>query len=499
MKNIVYGILLATIISGCSHDHLEIETEIEHEHGSISITQFTEKTEIFMEYPSLQTDQEAEFLIHLTDLKNFSAVKEGRLEIKFTNEGGTNFTVSEKAPAKEGIYIPIIIFSEPGTYNMVIALKGKQVSDKIVIKNVIVNSNHAEIPHAEEEEETHGISFLKEQQWKIDFATSPVQKRKMQEFVFATGEIQAKPELQSKIISPIQGVILTKNNQQIKTVGSQVKKGEVLLNISPSVDAAQNIQKIKNDYLLAKSEYERVEALFKKKVATQKNLDESKFDYESKKVSYQSLIDQIKITESGYSIISPINGYIESINFVIGEQLESGQELFKILNSKKLILKTDLPSSHFTLLDRSTDACFTPEGFNNELTISELNGKRISVAASLNTSNRTIPVYFEFNNPNQALKVGMFAEVHLRIDKIEEFLAIPESAIINEDGLKTVYVQVNGEKFEKRIVKVGIIDDGYIQILEGLDIGERVVIEGAYQVRLAELSPDSAIGHGHAH
>ena len=63
----------------------------------------------------------------------------------------------------------------------------------------------------------------------------------------------------------------------------------------------------------------------------------------------------------------------------------------------------------------------------------------------------------------------------------------------------SVGTQVLGESFEKRILKVGIFDDGYVQILDGLRVGERVVTEGAYQVRLAELSNDSSIGHGHGH
>ena len=48
-------------------------------------------------------------------------------------------------------------------------------------------------------------------------------------------------------------------------------------------------------------------------------------------------------------------------------------------------------------------------------------------------------------------------------------------------------------------MKTGIIDNGYVQVIDGLKVGERVVTKGAYLVRLAELSPDSAIGHGHAH
>jgi multidrug efflux pump subunit AcrA (membrane-fusion protein) len=93
----------------------------------------------------------------------------------------------------------------------------------------------------------------------------------------------------------------------------------------------------------------------------------------------------------------------------------------------------------------------------------------------------------------------MYAEVFIKNGDKQECISIPESAIIDEDGMHTVYVEVEGEAFEKRILKTGISEGGYIQVLEGLKEGERVVTKGAYQVRLAALSPESAIGQGHVH
>lgn len=501
MIRITYiSIIISALVlyTACSQDHGEETEEHGHEHGgAVSVTQYTDSTEIFMEYPALVVNRDAEFLIHLTDLKDFKAVTEGVLTATFKNAKGTEVTVTEKEPARDGIYIPTVSFPEAGNYTMTINLKGEQVSDVIVVDDVIVYASESELPHVEEE--SSGISFLKEQQWKIDFANEPVTKRKMQKSVLATGEIKAKPENYSKIISPIAGTVLNKNNTRIKSIGNYVKAGEVLLNISPSADANANIQKIKNDYLLAKSEYERVQNLYEKNAVPQKRLNEAKFEYESKKASYNSLSDQIMITETGYSVIAPINGYIEKINFSLGENLNAGQELYTIINPTRLILKANVPSVYTEAAVNSTDASFQIEGLNSLYNLSELNGRKISVAAGLNETNRTIPVYYEFNNPQNKIKIGMFADVYVKVGEAKESLAIPESAIVNEDGLHTAYVQTEGESFEKRILKTGIIDDGYVEVIDGLKASERVVTEGAYQVRLAALAPESAIGHGHAH
>lgn len=491
----VFLILLTVVIIGCSNNDTENK---EHSTSTISVTQFNNSTELFLEYPQLIVGTEAKFLIHLNDLKDFKAITQGSLAVEFVNQSGNKVTANEDKPARAGIFTPTIKFGASGIYTMTLTLTGAQVSDKIVVKDVVVYSSINEAPKNEEEKSSL-ISFLKEQQWKIDFATEPVIKRKLQSSVPATGEIIAKPELYSKVVSPVGGILLPKNNSNFPRLGSFVSKGAVLLNISPSADASSNIQKIKSDYLLAKSEYERVQNLFEKKAASQKRLDESRFDFESKQASYNSLIDQIKFTENGYAIVSPIDGYIENITVNLGSQINGGQELVTIINPSRLILKANVPASKFEDANNSKDASFKIEGYKDELLISSLNGRKISVSSSLNTENRTVPVYFEFGNPQNKIKVGMYAEVFIKTGDRQECISIPESAIIDEDGMHTVYVEVEGEAFEKRILKTGISDSGFVQVFEGLKEGERVVTKGAYQVRLAALSPESAIGQGHVH
>lgn len=490
--------ICSALLFNCKSEEINQNVIENNEPQTISVTQYSDNTEIFMEYPALVVNEEAKFLIHLTDLKNFSAVNTGVLTVKFYQENNEEFSVQVDKPARAGIFIPTVKFTRSGIYKMVIDLEGEQVKDKIIVNNVEVYPNQKSLP-MESETSSSSISFLKEQQWKIDFANEPVQLKILHESILVNGEIIPKPEMFSKVVSPIQGIVLAKNNSNLTRIGNYVKKGGSLLNISPSADASENIQRIKSEYFLAKSEYERIKELHKKEIATEKDLDEIKSDYEAKQASYYSLIDQIKITENGYSVIAPIDGFIENVNFNLGDQLESGQELFTILNPTRIVVKLNVQSVHFQYVEVITDAIIKPEGIKSEYLISNLNGTKLSTPASISRKNRTIPVYFELDNPSNLLRIGMFCEANLRIGKKSKTVAVKESAIINEDGLQTVYVQTEGEAFEKRIIKTGIVDNGYVQVLDGLEIDERIVTLGAYQVRLAALSPESAIGHGHAH
>lgn len=490
-------IMVLFLISGCHSEDSHIIEEI-HEHPTISITQYSDSTELFMEYPVIIVNNEVEFLIHLTDLKDFSAVNEGILKIEFINNDGVSLTANLESPTRLGIYIPHVKFSSPGTYSMNISLEGKQVSDKITVENVIVYESQSEAPHNHAEED-NTIPFLKEQQWKIEFANESVNSKILQQSIIATGEINPKPEYYSKVVSPVSGIVLNKNNSNLKTTGTYVFKGSILLNISPTVEVSSNIQRIKSDFLLAKAEYERTKELYKIKAISKKRFDESKFDYEAKRTSYNSVIDQVKITDKGYAIVSPISGYIQNVNFLLGSHIESGEELFTIINPSKLVLEANVPLSKADITNNSINASFKVEGINEEFVISELGGKKLSTSTSINHASRTIPIYYEFDNPKNRIKVGMHVEAFVKIGKPINVPAIPESAIVSKDGLQTAYVQLEGETFEKRIIKTGIKDKGYIQIIEGINLGERVVTKGAYQIRLAAISPSSEIDHGHAH
>jgi hypothetical protein len=77
-------------------------------------------------------------------------------------------------------------------------------------------------------------------------------------------------------------------------------------------------------------------------------------------------------------------------------------------------------------------------------------------------------------------------------------VAIPNGAILDENGTPVAYVQLGGETFERRVLTLGESDGRRTQIVEGIRPGEMVVTTGAYQIRLASLSPEGFSG-GHAH
>ena len=88
--------------------------------------------------------------------------------------------------------------------------------------------------------------------------------------------------------------------------------------------------------------------------------------------------------------------------------------------------------------------------------------------------------------------------LHVETAKATNTIAVPDSAMVEEDGQFVAFVQLAGETFEKREVNVGLRDTGFVQVLDGIKEGERVVTKGAYPIRLSSIS-GVIPAHGHAH
>ncbi|NUO83524.1 efflux RND transporter periplasmic adaptor subunit [candidate division KSB1 bacterium] len=500
-----FCLLLFALLQGCQS---RTETTTEHEHEGASVTLWTEKTELFMEYPALIVGQEAAFAVHLSDLKDFKPVTQGRLTCVFKNAGGGEINFIAESPSYPGIFRPIMKFSEAGVYDLQLRLEGQQVEDIIQVAGVRVYANESEIPHeAEAAASEELITFLKEQQWKIDFRTEPAQTRKLSGSVKAVGEILPKAQWHAEVPALVNGVILADQNANLPSVGAWVQKGTVLAVISPPANTEAGLNNVRNEYLLAKAEFERAQRLFEKQAISQRRLDEAKLRFEAKRAGYDVIAQQVDFGGSEndggdtphFHLKAPIAGVIEEIHFHLGETVETGEKLFTISNPKRVWLKANIPLALLARVQAATGASFKVEGYEQEFRVDQLNGKLISAGSMVDEKSRTVPTLFEIDNPENKLKIGMFAEVAVQTSKVEETLAIPANAIFDDSGTPVAYVHIEGEAFAKRNLQTGIADRGFTQILGGIAEGERVVTVGGYQVRLASLSTSVPVGHGHEH
>ena len=190
-----------------------------------------------------------------------------------------------------------------------------------------------------------------------------------------------------------------------------------------------------------------------------------------------------------FPLISPITGIIDQIKATSGQQVASGVELLNIVNLSTVLLEAQVFEKDLTTVRESTRASFTSSALAGEVyTIgtADGDGRLVSIGQTVNEQTRTFPVIYEVKNPFNRLKDGNFIEITIDTSGDREVLAVPKSAVVREQGETFVFVFDGGETFERRQIALGAEGADFYEIVSGLKEGDRVVIEGVYQLRTTQ-------------
>src|SRR5215213_3985900 len=176
-RHVAALILLAATAAGACRKQA---APAEHDTPTLDVTSWTDKSELFMEYPPLVTGQSARFAVHLTRLDDFKALNAGKPSVTFTPEGGGSATVfAGTPPLRPGAFRVEGVAPAAGRYRWVLAVDAPGLSDRHDLGIVTVFADE-KTAFAEAEKQPAGdpsaISYLKEQQWTNEFATSRVQE-----------------------------------------------------------------------------------------------------------------------------------------------------------------------------------------------------------------------------------------------------------------------------------------------------------------------------------
>jgi cobalt-zinc-cadmium efflux system membrane fusion protein len=127
----------------------------------------------------------------------------------------------------------------------------------------------------------------------------------------------------------------------------------------------------------------------------------------------------------------------------------------------------------------------------------ELSGRLVDLGAVVDSATRAALLVFELPNRDGALRIGLQIDARLDAGERVDVTVIPREAVLESEGKRFVYVLRSGEEFERREVTPGDEQGATIAIVSGLKPGERVVTQGAWQVRQQELRPTGGGAHTH--
>jgi RND family efflux transporter MFP subunit len=462
--------------------------------GGGAVTRWTDSTELFMEYPALIVGEPARFAVHLTDLTDFAPLAAGALTLRFApRDGGQPVVVTQEAPRIPGIFGVTAEFARPGVYDLSLLVDSPQARDSIAVPDLPVVASPAEVPGGEAED--GGIPFLKEQQWKTPgFATAFAVEGAVAESFDAAGEVVPAAGRLAHVAAPIGGLIEVAGTGRSPAPGQWVERGQLLVVLTPALgEAGSAYAQARGAQREAEDEYRRAARLYAAEAVSQRRLHEAESRLQSAREALAGIPGASDST-GRLPIRAPIAGVVASRRVIPGSRVVGGELLFSIVDPSIVWLEVHVPAARAARLSAATGAAFRLEG--SERTYRT--GRTVSVGSVVDSLTRTLLVLYEATNADRTIKVGATVTVAVGTGAQVRGIVVPSSAILDEDGRAIGYVQISGERFEKRELALGGTDGTLAVVLSGLRAGERVVTGAAYQVRLASLST-SVPAEGHAH
>ena len=308
----------------------------------------------------------------------------------------------------------------------------------------------------------------------------------------AVGSIDFNQEMAVQVFTPYQGRIVG----LFATVGDEVKKGQTLFTIdSPDLLQAESTLIAAAGVLeFTTRNLARLKQLYTTKAISQRDLEQAVSDQQTAEGNVRAGRDSVRLFGKSEAEIdsiiakrmadpilvvpSPISGRITARNAAPGLYVQPGNAPapFAVADVSTMwmlanVAETDSPDFKVGQEVKVRIMAFPSRVFD---------GKISTISSTVDPNTHRVWVRSEVADPQHELRAGMFATFVIRTADPVRAVAIPLDGVVREgDGTMTVWITADRRRFTKRTVRIGLQQDGYRQILEGLQPGELVATEGA--------------------
>ena len=188
---------------------------------------------------------------------------------------------------------------------------------------------------------------------------------------------------------------------------------------------------------------------------------------------------------------APFDGVVTDYSVAVGDLAEPDRELLTITDISTVWVLADVYEPDLGRLRTDADVAIRTAAHPDRV----FTGQITYVSDTIEASTRAAHVRCVVDNPDDTLKIGMFARVTVPTNEMIDSLAVPVDAVQQVDGQSVVFEMTGPTTFERHDVSLGATTDGYVAVLDGLAAGDRVVAEGSFYLKTALLH--ERIGHSH--
>jgi membrane fusion protein, multidrug efflux system len=289
-------------------------------------------------------------------------------------------------------------------------------------------------------------------------------------------------------ISAVQGaVVATELGGTVSEVGfssgAEAKKGDVLLKLDTSSEAAQ-FNTAKADLELARSDLQRAKDLATRKVISKAELDSAESKFRQK----QGTVDNMQAMIEKKEVRAPFDGQLGIRMVNVGQMINAGQQVVSLQALDPLFVDFAVPQQNLPNLVQGLEARVRTDALGDRVFV----GKVTAINSAVDTATRNVSVQVTLDNHDHALKPGMFAKIEIILPTKQKTLVVPGTAVSYAPYGDSVYV-IEKKKDEKTgkesqtirqaFVRVGEARGDFVSITKGLKAGETVVGTGVFKLR----------------
>lgn len=259
--------------------------------------------------------------------------------------------------------------------------------------------------------------------------------------------------------------------------GEPVEAGTLLIELDDSVDQAE-LEGIIAERRLAQLQYKRRDELLESKTISRSDVDEARLRLENASAQLaakQALIAKKRIT-------APFSGWLGIRQVDLGEYLQPGAAIVPLESLDPIYADFSLPERHLDQLSIGQPVEITVQAFPGE----SFGGQISSMDPGIDPGSRSLRLRATLANPDGRLRPGMFAGVRTLLPQRPAVLTLPQTAITYNPYGDSVFVIRQGESgasVQRRQVETGGVRNGRVEIVQGLQAGERVVSAGQVKLR----------------
>lgn len=283
-------------------------------------------------------------------------------------------------------------------------------------------------------------------------------------------------------VTAVQGVIVSAqldgNVESIAfTAGTNVSKGDLLIQMDISTERAQ-LSAAQATEELARLTFERSRELLTNHTVSQAQFDLDTATYKQA----QAQVETIKSTIAKKTIRAPFSGKLGVRLVNVGQTLRAGDPIVSLQALDPIYVDFYLPQQNVSAISNGVTVQITSDAINNET----LEGKITAINPDVDSATRNVRVEATFTNSNEKLRPGMFVDAKVILPTKRTVVFIPTSAVLYAPYGNSVYIVENkpeGKTVRQQLVRLGVTQGDYVEVVSGVNKGEEVVSTGAFKLR----------------